>query len=115
MIQRDFLRSIVFGGTGVENFSKLGEGFYCHDARSLWVNQFFASEAIWKVKGVVVRQETRFPVEAKTRLVIQAKSPSEFSLNVRITYWDDDASVTINGERYRPNEKLAPTRPRAWD
>jgi uncharacterized protein len=96
-------------GSGLENFSKLGEGFYFHDARSLWVNQFFASEVNWKEKGVVVRQDTRFPEEAGTRLVIQAKSPAEFSLNVRIPYWADDASVTINGKPFRPNEKLAPS------
>src|SRR5580704_8529402 len=95
-------------GTGLENFSKLGEGFYFHDARSLWVNQFFASEVNWKEKGVVIRQETRFPAEAGTRLVIQAKSPADFSLNLRIPYWADDASVTINGKRFRPRENLAP-------
>jgi uncharacterized protein len=96
-------------GTGLENFSKLGEGFYYHDSQSLWVNLFFASEVNWREKGVVIRQETRFPEEAGTRLVIQAKSPSEFSLNVRIPYWAHDASVTINGKRFRPNEKLAPS------
>jgi len=95
-------------GTGLENFSKLGEGFYYHDARSLWVNQFFASEVNWKEKGVVVRQETRFPEEAGTRLVIHAKTHTEFVLNVRIPYWADGASVTINGKRFRPNEKVAP-------
>jgi DUF1680 family protein len=98
-------------GTGLENFSKLGEGFYYHDAQSLWVNLFFASEVNWKEKAVVIRQETRFPEQAGTRLVIQtkSKSPAEFSLNVRIPYWAGDASVTINGERFRPNEKLAPS------
>jgi DUF1680 family protein len=96
-------------GSGLENFSKLGEGFYFHDARSLWVNQFFASEVNWKEKGLVIRQETRFPDEAGTRLVIQAKSPSEFSLNVRIPYWAENASVTINSKRFQPNEKLAPS------
>jgi len=95
-------------GTGLENFAKLGEGFYYHDARSLWVNLFFASEVNWREKGVVIRQETRFPEEAGTRLMIQTKSPSEFSLNVRIPYWAENASVTINGKRWRPNEKLAP-------
>jgi uncharacterized protein len=95
-------------GSGLENFSKLGEGFYYHDARSLWVNLFFASEVNWREKGVVIRQETRFPDEAGTRLVIQAKSPTEFGLNVRIPYWAENASVTINGKPFRPNEKLAP-------
>jgi len=28
---------------------------------------------------------------------------------VRIPYWADGASVTINGKRFRPNEKLAPS------
>jgi len=96
-------------GTGLENFSKLGAGFYFHDAQSLWVNQFFASEVNWKEKGVVVRQETRFPEEAATRLVIQTKSPTQFSLNVRIPFWADNASVTINGKRFRPDEKLTPS------
>jgi uncharacterized protein len=48
-------------GTGLENFSKLGEGFYFHDAQSLWVNLFFASKVNWREKGVTIRQETRFP------------------------------------------------------
>jgi DUF1680 family protein len=96
-------------GTGLENFSKLGEGFYFHDARSLWVNLFFASEVNWREKGVTIRQETRFPEGAATRLVIQTKSPTGFSLNVRIPYWAENASVTINGRRLRPHEKLAPS------
>jgi DUF1680 family protein len=73
------------------------------------VNQFFASEVNWKEKGVVVRQETRFPEEAATRLVIQTKAPTQFRLNVRIPSWADNASVTINGKRFRPDEKLPPS------
>jgi uncharacterized protein len=101
-------------GTGLENFSKLGEGFYYyggHDGRnaqSLWVNLFFASEVNWREKGVVIRQETRFPEEAATRLIVKTKSPTNFSLNVRIPYWTENASVTINGKPFRPNEKLTP-------
>jgi hypothetical protein len=63
----------------------------------------------WKEKSVVIRQETRFPEEAGTRLVIQTKSFANFSLNLRIPYWADNASVTINGKRFRPNEELAPS------
>jgi uncharacterized protein len=95
-------------GTGLENFSKLGQGFYYRDAGSLWVNLFFASAVNWREKGVVIRQETRFPEEAGTRLVIQTKSPTKFGLNVRIPYWAEDASVTINSKPFRPNERLAP-------
>jgi DUF1680 family protein len=96
-------------GTGLENFSKLGEGFYFHNPQALWVNLFFASEVKWRGKGVVIRQETRFPEEARTRLVIQTKAPAEFALNVRIPYWAENASVTVNGKAVRPSEKLNPS------
>jgi DUF1680 family protein len=96
-------------GTGLENFSKLSEGFYFHNEQSLWVNLFFASEVNWRDKGVIVRQETRFPEEAGTRLVIQTKSPARFTLNVRIPYWADAASVTVNGKPFQPHQKLAPS------
>jgi DUF1680 family protein len=101
-------------GTGLENFSKLGEGFYFHsghDAQnaSLWVNLFFASEVSWKEKGVTIRQETRFPEEAGTRLIIQTKSPARFSLNVRIPYWAENATIAINGKPWEPSEKLTPS------
>ena len=41
--------------------------------------------------------------------MIQTKSPANFTLNVRIPYWTDNASITINGQRFQPNEKLAPS------
>ena len=96
-------------GTGLENFSKLSEGFYFHNEHSLWVNLFFASEVNWREKGVILRQETRFPEEAGTRLLIQTKSPARFTLNVRIPYWADGASVTLNGKPFEPKQKLEPS------
>ena len=96
-------------GTGLENFAKLGEGFYFHDGQSLWVNLFFASEVRWREKGVVLRQETRFPDEAGMRLIVQSKSPVAFSLKVRIPYWAGNVSFSINGKPFQPHEKLAPS------
>ena len=101
-------------GTGLENFSKLAQGFYFHSGHdeqdaSLWVNLFFASEVNWKEKGITLRQETHFPEQAGTRLVIQAKSPARFSLNVRIPYWAENASVAINGKPFHPSEKVVPS------
>ena len=96
-------------GTGLENFAKLGEGFYFHDGQSLWVNLFFASEVRWREKGVVLRQETRFPDEAGMHLIVQSKSPAAFSLKVRIPYWAGNVSFSINGKPFEPHEKLAPS------
>jgi uncharacterized protein len=96
-------------GTGLENFSKLGEGFYFHNDGSLWVNLFFGSEVNWREKSIIVRQETRFPEEPGTRLIVQTKSRTNFTLNVRIPYWAENASVTINGKRFQPNQRLIPS------
>jgi uncharacterized protein len=96
-------------GTGLENFSKLGEGFYFHKDNSLWVNLYFASELNWREKNVVIRLETRFPEEAGTRIVIRTKSPACFALHVRIPYWVDNASVTINGLPIQPRQALTPS------
>jgi uncharacterized protein len=96
-------------GSGLENFAKLGEGFYFHDEQSLWVNQFFASEVRWQEKGIVVRQETKFPDEAATHLTVQAKSPETFRLKVRIPYWAENASLLVNGKPFETKEKLLPS------
>src|SRR5579884_3127076 len=55
-------------GTGVENHAQYGDSLYFHDDTSLYVNLFIASELTWKEKGVLLRQETRFPEEETTRL-----------------------------------------------
>ena len=48
-------------GTGMENHAKYGDTIYFHDDGSLYLNLFIASELKWKDKGLIVRQETRFP------------------------------------------------------
>ncbi len=86
-------------GTGVEEFAKLNDSIYFHDAASLYVNLFIPSELDWKEKGVKVRQETSFPDSATTTLHIRASEPTRFALHLRIPYWAGaDASVKINGE-----------------
>jgi len=85
-------------GTGLENFTKLQRGIYFHGDGQIWVNLFFASEVDWKEKGVSIRQETKFPNEPGTTLHIQAKKPTAFKLNIRIPYWADGSSISVNGQ-----------------
>ena len=96
-------------GTGLENFAKLGEGFYFHSERELWVNQFFASEVNWRDQAAVLRQETRFPEEDGARLTVRVKSPAKFTVSVRIPYWAENARVTVNGKGLGRNEPLTPS------
>jgi uncharacterized protein len=86
-------------GSGMENHVKYGEAIYFHDDDGLYVNLFSPSELNWKAKGVTVRQETRFPDEGRTRLVISTQKPTQFTLHLRHPLWADQAPVvTVNGK-----------------
>lgn len=84
-------------GTGMENFAKLGDSIYFHDARTLYVNQFIASTLDWRDKQVLLRQTTAFPDEAHTRLAIQAARPTRFALRLRHPAWCQRLVLRMNG------------------
>jgi len=86
-------------GTGVEEFAKFGDTIYFHDEHGLFVNLFIASELNWPEKGVRWVQETDFPEDGKTRLVVHTAKPVEMDLNVRIPYWvTRGGKISLNGE-----------------
>lgn len=85
-------------GTGVEEFSKLNDSIYFHDAHGLFVNLFIPSEVNWEERGVRVIQETSFPYEPTTRLRMHLAAPVEFALRVRVPSWvAGSGSVKLNG------------------
>ncbi|HXX24603.1 MAG TPA: beta-L-arabinofuranosidase domain-containing protein [Terriglobia bacterium] len=86
-------------GTGVEEFAKFGDTIYFHDEQGLFVNLFIASELSWPEKGVRWEQETDFPEQGKTRLIIRTEKPAKMDLNIRIPYWATrGGKITLNGE-----------------
>jgi DUF1680 family protein len=86
-------------GTGMENHAKYPDTIYFHDDQSLYVNLFIPSELTWKAKGLVVRQETRFPEEDTTRLAIKVDAPVRLALKIRHPAWAQSGmTLTINGK-----------------
>jgi len=86
-------------GTGMENHSKYGDTIYFHDDQSLYLNLFIASQLTWKDKGVIVRQDTRFPEQDTTKLTFQCQKPVRLSLRVRYPSWvQSGMTLTINGK-----------------
>jgi uncharacterized protein len=85
-------------GTGMENHAKYGREIYAHDDRSLYVNLFIPSTLSWRERGLTVRQETRFPEEAATRLSIATAQPTKLALRVRQPAWCRAAvGLRVNG------------------
>jgi uncharacterized protein len=86
-------------GTGMENHAKYSRGIYYHDADTLWVNLYLASELRWREKGLTVRQHTRFPESNGVRLEIACARPVRATLRLRHPYWSTPAmAVRLNGK-----------------
>jgi uncharacterized protein len=86
-------------GTGVESFGRLASDVYYHDQNSIYVNLFIPSEVRWEERGMTLRQETRFPESATTRLTVRAKRPVAVALKIRVPKWSvTGALVKINGK-----------------
>jgi uncharacterized protein len=93
-------------GTGIENHSKYGGSIYFHNNQDLYVNLFIASELDWKERGLKIRQETRFPEEDTTRLLVSCKGPVEANIRIRHPRWATAGlAVTINGKSYQGASK----------
>ena len=63
-----------------------------------FVNSFSKALAWeWAAKGVRLRQTTNFPEQAGTRLQIDARAPTRFSLRLRHPAWCARLTVQLNG------------------
>jgi DUF1680 family protein len=87
-------------GTGIENHAKYGDSIYFHDDNGVFVNLFTASELDWPQKHIRIRQETNFPEEEGTTLIIKAKEKAQLALRIRIPYWaTKGVTIRINGKK----------------
>jgi hypothetical protein len=84
-------------GTGIENHAKYGDTIFFHSADALYLNLFIAAELTWKEKGLVVRQDTRFPESVVTRLTFTCAKPVKLALKIRHPFWAKEIVVTVNG------------------
>src|SRR5271165_3222216 len=84
-------------GTAAEEFAKLTDTIYFHDDNSVFVNLYIASELNWLEKGVRLTQQTSFPDEQGTTLLVSAARPVDVDLKLRVPYWAKSGSVKVNG------------------
>lgn len=91
-------------GTGMENHSKYVESIYYQGAKGgLYVNLFIPSELNWKEKGVVVRQETKFPEDNVINLKMSMRSSVSFPLYLRNPKWaNNNVQIKVNGKLVKP-------------
>ena len=95
-------------GTGMENHGKYGQFIYAHTDDELYVNLFIASALRWPERGLELQQDTGFPDEPRTRLVMSLQQPQRFTLRVRHPVWAAASGfeVRVNGQPWP--ERSAP-------
>lgn len=89
-------------GSGLENFTKLGDSIYFYKDNRLFVNQYVSSCVTWKNKNIKFTQTASMPesdsVEMVVNLLDSAKS-ADMDLRLRVPDWIAGApSVQVNGE-----------------
>lgn len=90
-------------GSGMENFSKLGEGLYYYKNTVLFVNQYISSELHWTEQGVKVIQETQIPVTSDSVFTIHVPDgrTADITIALRLPDWlASDALIRIDGVEY---------------
>ena len=93
-------------GTGFENQAKFGEAIYYKSNNGLIVNLFIPSVLTWKEKGIVLRQETRFPENGTSSLIIEKADKGATTISVRYPLWAVwGALVKINGSKITLKQK----------
>lgn len=91
-------------GTALESNTKLQNSIYFRsvDNTDLYVNLFVPSTLKWPEKNVKITQETAFPREDRTRLIVSGNG--RFNINVRVPRWATRGFfVRINNKEIKIN------------
>jgi uncharacterized protein len=88
-------------GTGMENFTRLGESVYFHDATDLYVTYYVSSTLSWADRGLSLTQATDLPLSSKVTFTITAAPTDAVNVKFRKPYWlasCQPMTVTVNGQ-----------------
>lgn len=92
-------------GTGMENFTKLGDSIYFHNDDSIIVNQYVASTLNWKEKGITLKQDSDVTKSDEATFTVSSSSPVKLHIYLRVPEWiSGPAYVTVNGEAVAGSE-----------
>ena len=91
-------------GTGMENFTKLGDSVYFHSDKDLWITLYVSSTLNWKSRGLSLTQTTSLPLSNTATFTVTAAPTDAVSLNFRKPDWTSTCQVAIavNGQAVTP-------------
>ncbi len=85
-------------GTGMENFSKLGDSVFFRTDDALYINQFIPCVLDWKEKNFQLAIETKYPEDEVVNFVVKSGS-GKLSLRILQPSWaGQGVAVSVNGK-----------------
>ena len=88
-------------GSGMENFSKLGDSIYFNGGNSLYVNRFTSSALEWAEKGITLTQTAKLP-----EVTFTVRGNAEFILKLSLPSWCKELpKAKINGKYVEATEE----------
>lgn len=88
-------------GSGMENFTKLGDSIYFRANDTLLVNQYVASKVTWEEKNLVLTQKSDVTKSEEISFVLNALHDKEIldvAIALRIPDWmHGEATIYVNG------------------
>lgn len=87
-------------GSGMENYSKLGDSIFWRDGERIRVNLYYPSTLDWTQKGAKLEIDTDFPYSDQVTLTL-SKANKAVPVSLRIPGWCAAPAVKVNG-RVRP-------------
>jgi DUF1680 family protein len=74
---------------------------YFRDARGVYVNLYIPSTLRWTqgATQIVLTQNSAYPYAGHVQFEVKTSQPAEFALYLRIPFWAQGASVSVNGKR----------------
>jgi len=93
-------------GTGMENFTRLGDSVYFHDDKDLWVTRYVSSTLNWKDRGLALTQTTDLPLTNTVTLTITAAPTDAVNIQFRRPDWAAGCAiaVAVNGQTVTPTD-----------
>ena len=89
-------------GSGMENFSKLGDSIYFHDEDSVVVLRYTSSRLHWREKGLTISQRSGIPRSGRVEFTVGTTDGggAGAALVLRVPGWcAGEPEITINGSK----------------
>ncbi len=91
-------------GTFIQLTADYGISTYLQEANSLFVNLYVPSHVEMRIANqtVLIEQQTNYPLENTSQLIINTKKPLAFGIKLRIPGWAGNTTqVLVNGQKIK--------------